>query len=301
MVRHHEISGSDCRLRVQTVGTEQGEAFVLLHGMKDHSGGLMHIAEAFPEHHLIIPDLRGHGRSDHPGCYTLSYFLSDLMQILDYFDVKKCTLLGHSLGGHIASWFTALYPDLVEKLIIVDGFGPPRSREGDDLQVFLLRQRQQVTILKSLNATGRRMSGFQEALKRFQQHNPKLEDSYARRIVEEGIRELDNGEVIWRWDPRVDMVWGTFSHTDSEGLYREIACPTMVITGSEGLAYWRFKNNRLKDEQTWYQSEISRRVDLFKDAVHLEIEGAGHMVQFDKPGELITAVSCFLSPSSRSN
>lgn len=294
MARHHEIRGSDCWLSVWTTGPEEGEPFVLLHGMKDHSGGLVHIAEAFPERRLIIPDLRGHGRSDHPGCYTMSYFLSDLMQVFEYFDVKNSTLLGHSLGGHIVSWFAALYPDLVEKLIIVDGFGPPRSREGDDQQVFLLRQRQQVAMLKSLNSVGRSMSGFAEALKRFQRHNPKLDDAIASRIVEEGIRELESGRVTWRWDPRVDMVWSTFSPTESEALYPEISCPTLVITGSEGLAYWSFKNNRLKDEQAWYKSELSRRVSLFGNGVYVEINGAGHMVQFDKPEEMITAVNDFL-------
>lgn len=294
MARHYEINSSDCRLNVYTVGPEDGDPLVLIHGMKDYSGGLVHIAEAFPECRLIIPDLRGHGRSDQPGCYTMSYFLSDLMRVFEFFDVKKSTLLGHSLGGHIVCWFTAFYPDLVEKLVIVDGFGPPRSRDGDDQQVFLLRQRQQVAMLKSLNSVGRSMLDFAEALDRFQQHNSKLDDAVARRIVGEGIRELENGRVTWRWDPRVDMVWSTFSHTESEGLYKQISCPTLVITGSEGLAYWSFKNNRLKDEQAWYQSEIRRRVDLFKDATHVEINGAGHMVQFDKPGEMISAISDFL-------
>jgi pimeloyl-ACP methyl ester carboxylesterase len=294
VARHHQISSADCRLNVWTIGPEDGEPFVLLHGMKDHSGGLVHIAQAFPGCRVIIPDLRGHGRSDHPGCYTMSYFLSDLMQVFEYFDVKKSTLLGHSLGGHIVCWFAALYPDLVEKLIIVDGFGPPRSREGDDQQVFLQRHRQQVAMLKSLNSAGRSMSGFAEALNRFQQHNSKLDHVIASRIVEEGIRELEGGRVTWRWDPRVDMVWSTFSHTDSEGLYQQIRCPTLVITGSEGLAYWSFKNNRLKDEQAWYKSELNRRVTLFEDATHVEINGAGHMVQFDKPSELIATVSDFL-------
>lgn len=294
MARHYDISATDCRLTVWTDGPEDGEPFVLLHGMKDHSGGLAHIGQAFPGHRLIIPDLRGHGRSDHPGCYTMSYFLSDLMQVFEYFDLQQSILLGHSLGGHIACWFAALYPNLVKRLTIVDGFGPPRSREVDDELVFMNRQRQQIAMLETLSTEGRSMSGFEEALSRFQHHNPKLDSANASRIVEQGIIDLEDGRVTWRWDPQVDMVWSTFSHTETERLYGRIPCPTLVVTGSEGLSYWSFKNDRLEGEQAWYGTEISRRVALFKDAVHVEINDAGHMVQFDQPDELIAAVDRFL-------
>ena len=294
MAKRYEISETDCRLTVWTDGPEDGETFVLLHGMKDHSGGLAHIGQAFPAHRLIIPDLRGHGRSDHPGCYTMSYFVSDLMQVYKYFGVQKSILLGHSLGGHIACWFAALYPNLVKRLALVDGFGPPRPRQGDDELVFMNRQRQQIAMLETLSTEGRSMAGFEEALTRFQRHNPKLDNANARRIVEQGIIASKGGRVTWRWDPQVDMVWSTFSHTETERLYRQIQCPTLVVTGSEGLSYWSFKNDRLEGEQVWYRSEIGRRVALFKDAVHVEINDAGHMVQFDQPNELIAAVACFL-------
>ena len=294
MARRYEIIAADCRLAVWTDGPEDGEPFVLLHGMKDHSGGLAHIGLGFPGHRLIIPDLRGHGRSDHPGCYTMSYFVSDLMQVFKFFDLQQSILLGHSLGGHIACWFAALYPNLVKRLAIVDGFGPPRSRQGDDELVFMNRQRQQIAMLETLSTEGRSMSGFEEALSRFQHHNPKLDSANASRIVEQGIAVSDGGRVIWRWDPQVDMVWSTFSHTETELLYGQIQCPTLVVTGSEGLSYWSFKNDRLKGEQAWYGSEIVRRVALFKDAVHVEINDAGHMVQFDQPDKLIAAVERFL-------
>ena len=295
MARRYEIIAADCRLAVWTDGPEDGEPFVLLHGMKDYSGGLAHIGQAFPEHRLIIPDLRGHGRSDHPGCYTMSYFVSDLMQVFKFFDLQQSILLGHSLGGHIACWFAALYPNLVKRLTIVDGFGPPRSREVDDELVFMNRQRQQIAMLETLSTEGRSMSGFEEALSRFQHHNPKLDSAIAGRIVEEGIVASEGQGVTWRWDPQADMVWSTFSHTETERLYGQIQCPTLVVTGSEGLSYWHYKNDRLASEQAWYDSEISRRVALFKDVKHIEINDAGHMVQYDQPTELINAVSCFLA------
>ena len=52
----------------------------------------------------------------------------------------------------------------------------------------------------------------------------------------------------------------------------------------------------LEGQDDWYQSELQRRINLIPRAKSLVIENAGHMVHFDQPVALSTAVADFLSP-----
>ena len=68
--------------------------------------------------HLI--DQRNHGRSFHSNIFNYNDMATDLKYYCNYHDIKKCTILGHSMGGKTAMKFSLLYPEMVEKLIVVD-------------------------------------------------------------------------------------------------------------------------------------------------------------------------------------
>jgi len=73
-----------------------------------------------------------------------------------------------------------------------------------------------------------------------------------------------------------------------------ITCPTLIVTGDNGLAYWingRFDRDISED---WYQSELSRRVQLFGDARSVVIADAGHMLHYDQPDEVNRVIRDFL-------
>lgn len=70
---------------------------------------------------LLLVDQRGHGASAPEGLdYTAPSMARDLKELLDSLEIKRCTLLGHSMGGRTALAFGELYPEMIEKLIIED-------------------------------------------------------------------------------------------------------------------------------------------------------------------------------------
>ena len=98
----------------------------MLHGMRDVALSLLPIAERLSRNYrILLPDLRGHGRSDRPGNYALPQYLFDLHCLFDTLLNTPAALFGHSLGGQIASRFCALFPDRVRAAVIVEGLGPP--------------------------------------------------------------------------------------------------------------------------------------------------------------------------------
>ena len=71
---------------------------------------------------IIAYEIRGHNRSNMgtTSSFTLSDLAEDLKILLDSLDIKKCTLIGHSIGGSIASLYTKHYPQKVEAIIFIN-------------------------------------------------------------------------------------------------------------------------------------------------------------------------------------
>lgn len=70
---------------------------------------------------LTVYDLRGHGQSEMPASgYTTADMAVDLHGLLDHLEVSRAHLVGHSYGGAVALHYTALHPERVVSLTLVD-------------------------------------------------------------------------------------------------------------------------------------------------------------------------------------
>ena len=289
------FQGADARLSARVLNEHGNKTLIALHGMRDHSGSFALLAEALPDYRLILPDLRGHGMSDHPGVYSMAHFSADLLALYQHYEIGQAALLGHSLGGHIVGRFAGLFPNRVSRLILVDGFGPPRAKNNRATGSQARHQADQVAALIALPRSPRRMLDLDEAVLRYQKGNPKLTEGVTRRLTLEGIKPHGEGGVVWRWDPRAQQVWATFSHEESESLLGNITASTCVITGSEGLDYWLRMHPELAGEHAYYQAELQRRLGLFNSPIkNVVLEGAGHMVHYDVPSVFGESVAAFL-------
>jgi pimeloyl-ACP methyl ester carboxylesterase len=115
------------RVDVDGVGIEyevsgEGPPVILLHGFPD-SGRLWRnqvtaLVEAGFE--VIVPDMRGYGRSDKPvevEAYRMDFLVGDVLAVLDAADAERAHVVGHDWGAAV-SWATALVaPDRVDRLV----------------------------------------------------------------------------------------------------------------------------------------------------------------------------------------
>lgn len=77
---------------------------------------------------LIAPDLFGHGGSVKPrGDYSLGAQAAALRDLLDHLGIDRATLVGHSLGGGIALQFSYLFPERLDRLVLVSSGGLGRE------------------------------------------------------------------------------------------------------------------------------------------------------------------------------
>ncbi|TFD58824.1 alpha/beta hydrolase [Cryobacterium suzukii] len=93
------------------------------------------LTDRLGSHRVIAPDLRGRARSNAlPGPYGLRRHADDLARLLDFLEVDRAVVVGHSMGAFVAVWLAHLHPDRVDSLVLVDGGLPiPRDTGIDPL------------------------------------------------------------------------------------------------------------------------------------------------------------------------
>ncbi len=108
----------------------QGPTLVLIHGFLVSHAVWNDVWDLLSPHFRIIaPDLLGHGDSARPPVGSTPYDADDLADrvagLLETLGVKNATVVGHSMGGRIATHVTLRHPALVGRLVLMDSVGVP--------------------------------------------------------------------------------------------------------------------------------------------------------------------------------
>ena len=103
--------------------TTPERAIVLVHGLTASSREFVDLGPALAARgwYVIAPDLRGRGRSAKPAHgYAIPIHANDILTLCDHLDLPRVRVVGHSLGAIIGAYLAALYPERVEKLVMID-------------------------------------------------------------------------------------------------------------------------------------------------------------------------------------
>ncbi|HWL38164.1 MAG TPA: alpha/beta fold hydrolase [Frankiaceae bacterium] len=127
-MERREITLHGHRVTYTEAGSD-GPVVLLLHGI----AGCGHAWDAVlpllsASARVIAPDLLGHGESAKPrGDYSLGAYASGVRDLLAALDVSSATVVGHSLGGGVAMQFAYQFPEMCERLVLVDSGGLGRE------------------------------------------------------------------------------------------------------------------------------------------------------------------------------
>lgn len=186
-------------------GAASAPPLLALHGWLDNAGSFDALAPLLAGRWQVVAlDFAGHGRSSHlaPGTwYHYVDYFDELRAVFDHFGWSRADLLGHSLGGTLASLFAALYPERVGELMLIEALGPLTADAGKSLAQ--LRR-----ALDERDAFARRrplrvFKDVDEAIAARMRAND-LSEAAARAIVTRGLVEVEGG-FVWSSDPRLTL------------------------------------------------------------------------------------------------
>ncbi len=125
-LEHGFVTSGKVKIHYVTAGT--GPLVVMIHGFPDYwYTWRKQIPELAKHFKVVAIDQRGYNRSDQPAGvenYKLSKLSDDVRHVIRHFGKKKSVLIGHDWGGYVA-WTTAMrYPELVDRLVILNAPHP---------------------------------------------------------------------------------------------------------------------------------------------------------------------------------
>lgn len=277
------------RLRVCDWGDENVTPTLILHGYLEQAAAWDAVASQLPGH-IVAPDHRGHGLSDHVGkggFYHFWDYVSDVDGLIQALaPTGPIDVIGHSMGGTIACLFAALRPESVRRLVLIEGLGPPDfglTPQNRALQ-FLTHQRQK--------PRHRPMASIEEGIARMQANNPNIPEPVARRLVARMVRPVlpddprvepgTTGSLVWTWDP---IHKSRSPQPFQEDLFltflRQIQAPTWLIYGADS-PYAALPHDHRAQAIPNLQGRIS-------------LPGAGHLLHHDQPTALANELRTLIS------
>lgn len=273
------------RLHYADWGNHEAPPLVLVHGGRDHGRSWDWVAERLRhDWHVIAPDLRGHGDSQWApdGNYDTAAFVYDLAQLIHQLDRGPVTIVSHSLGGNVSLRYTGLYPEMVRKLVAIEGLGPsPKVLAERAATPFADRWRKWIADKRA--AAGRlpkRYATFEDALSRMKAENTYLTDEQARHLTIHGMHRNEDGTWSWKFDNHLN-VWPVFDlpQAELEQLWQAIDCPTLLLYGADSWAS---------------NPETDGRIAHFRHARVVEYENAGHWLHHDQFDRFMGDLTAFL-------
>lgn len=130
--QHNFISTNGINLHYVSQGS--GKLMLMLHGFPEFWYSWRHqIKEFASDYHAVALDLRGYNDSDKPAslsAYQMSEFIQDLKGVITGLGYEDCILVAHDWGGAIAWNFAYAYPEMVEKLIVLNIPHPAKFAQG---------------------------------------------------------------------------------------------------------------------------------------------------------------------------
>jgi len=251
MKLHHRILG-------------EGRPLVILHGLFGYSDNWQTHAKKLAEYfQVILVDQRNHGHSDWSEEFTYDLLADDLKELFDELSLEKVLLLGHSMGGKTSMRFAQLYPEYLEKLIVVDIGMKTYPSHHDSILKGL--ESIDLDVIHSRSDAEEKMSEF-------------IGSYGVRQFLLKNLYWIEKGKLAWRMN--IPVLKREMHHILGGLPELEVLLPTLFIRGS--------LSDYILDE------DISDLEKVFADMQLVSIEKAGHWIHAEAPEEFLESVLTFL-------
>jgi pimeloyl-ACP methyl ester carboxylesterase len=275
------------RYHIRLWGPEDAPKLFLLHGWMDVSASFQFLVDALRgDWRVIAPDWRGYGLSEwsHADSYWFPDYFADLDAILTHYQADApVNLLGHSLGGNVASQYAGVRPQRVSRLINLEGFGLSRT-VADEAPQRYAKWLDQVADPPRFKP----YANYDELAARLMSQNARLTQEKADFLARHwGKRQGD--AVVLAGDPAHKLVNPVlYRLEETMACWRKVAAPVLWVGAADSFVIKGFAGK---------PEEYAARKACFAKLTEHIVEDAGHMVHHDQPEILAGMIEDFIAAS----
>jgi len=264
----------DCQTARQS-DRKTGLPLFLLHGLFDCTLSWKPIADLLSEKfdvHLL--SLRNHRGAKRFPTMSFEEMADDVKAYADEHNIEKFNFVGHSLGGKTAMNFAIRYPQMLEKLAIVD-ISPCRGNSLTEYNEIITNLLNQVVTMKNLP-----LADF-HSLADFANGISSLDDDTKRAII--GNINFDGKTFTWHLD--IDAIFNNFDKLTGgfdvdDFIENKIETPTLFI--------------KAMDSEFFPQSDFKAAKYIFPNSKIMEVDNCTHRIHLEKPEVLAEIVAEFM-------
>lgn len=280
-LRHEHMAGNGIDLHVVAAG--KGPAVILLHGFPENWRSWLHqipvlAAAGFS---VLVPDMRGYNLSERPAeqdAYKLDRLVADIAALVHATGYPRAHIVGHDWGGIIAWSFADRYPELVDKLVILNAPHPKIYLEKVRHLPQMLRSWYVLFFLLPRLPELMLSANNYQAIRDMFQLRPARRGAFGKRDIEHYIEALSQpGALTAALD---------YYRANVPGGLRKFAQDGRI--NAETLVIWGELDPALGPELLDGLSNVASHVRVYR------IPDASHWVQNEAPAEVNQALVDFL-------
>uniref|UniRef100_A0A8C3B7F1 Serine hydrolase like 2 n=1 Tax=Cairina moschata TaxID=8855 RepID=A0A8C3B7F1_CAIMO len=285
-------------LAAKAWGSPEGYPVLCLHGWLDNANTFDRLIPLLPKDcHYVAMDFSGHGLSSHRPAGSPYHFLdyvSDVRRVAAALQWRRFTLMGHSMGGAVAGMFSFLYPEMVDKLILLENLGFLLAPE--DTEAWLKSKRMVIDRLLSLEARQQAPKAHspEAALQRLLEANRHLTAEGGAILLQRGATETPAG-LVYNRDMRVrTQSRESLTVEQCVKLLQKIQDRVLIILARDGLLVphkLESKNHFVIALREAFEHTLKEHIQL------VEVPGS-HFVHMNEPEVVSGIISNFLTVHS---
>jgi esterase len=256
----------------------QGPPLIIIHGLYGSSDNWFTIGKKLSENfEVYLIDQRNHGQSSHSEEHNYLLLKEDLKEFMDQQSIEKAIIIGHSMGGKTAMFFSADYPERITSLIIVD-ISPLSYLTTNSVQLL-----QHKTILDSMFSIDLSNVASREQVDEIL--SKSIPQKYIRQFLLKNLNRSKDNSFSWGINipvlrKKLPEIIDGLNLQDFENKKTITGFPVLFIKG---------------ENSDYILEKDSKAIEKIYPYAEIEtIENAGHWVHAEQPEHFLQKITNFL-------
>ncbi|XP_036107888.1 serine hydrolase-like protein 2 isoform X1 [Molossus molossus] len=279
-------------------GSQRGSPVLCLHGWLDNANSFDRLIPLLPKHfYYVAMDFGGHGLSSHysPGLpYYHQNFVGEIRRVAAALKWDRFAILGHSFGGIVGGMFACIFPEMVDKLVLLDSV--PFVLDSNERENLLTYRRKLIEHTLQVEQDSKQPSrglSREEMLQRFLKNNSHVGEECGELLLQRGATQVATGLVLNR-DRRIARPEHSFEFISRELCVcsiKKLQASILLIKAIEGYHDVRRENDADKGPMLFIIDQL--KSVLNERFQFVEVPG-NHYVHLNQPNHVASVISSFL-------